>query len=440
MIEKEVIPNRWANLEIRRDIRHTDWGIDEDKIRAQISEIRPLWKNPMSEIDPRKKYHLDTTKVAFPRHRERVLLWQKALKENIWPPRIENRIAPITVDMALTQKCGFSCTYCYAGLQFNPASTTQWETYKNLLDDMVSIGHKEGEGVRAVSLVSDGESTESPYFYDFISYGKSRGLDLASGTNGWKLDKDKMPELLRNLTYIRFNISAAEKEAYERVMGVKGKVFDEVMENIRESVRIKKRDNLSVTIGLQMVLLPQYADQVIPLALLGKEIGVDYTIIKHCSDDEKGTLGVDYSWYKTALATDLLIAAEGLSTEEHSVQAKWSKIRTGSERKYSKCFGTPLMLQTSGTCLVAPCGSFFNNAYADYHIGNFSEQRFKDIWASEKYWQVMRHLGSDKFDPRSMCATLCLQDKVNEALFDWYELGKPIQEPNRPEPPHINFI
>ena len=35
------------------------------------------------------------------------------------------RIAPITIDMALTQKCSYACTFCYAGLQQNPAAPVE---------------------------------------------------------------------------------------------------------------------------------------------------------------------------------------------------------------------------------------------------------------------------------------------------------------------------
>ena len=55
-------------------------------------------------------------------------------------------------------------------------------------------------------------------------------------------------------------------------MGVKESYFERVIQNIKDMVEIKKRNNLSVTIGLQMVLMPEYADQVIPLAKLGKEL------------------------------------------------------------------------------------------------------------------------------------------------------------------------
>ena len=72
----------------------------------------------------------------------------------------------------------------------------------------------------------------------------------------------------------------------------------EGVQNIRDMAEIKQRDNLPVTIGLQMVLMPEYEDQILPLARLGKELRPDYLVIKHCSDNEDGDLGVDYGAYQ----------------------------------------------------------------------------------------------------------------------------------------------
>ena len=35
-----------------------------------------------------------------------------------------------------------------------------------------------------------------------------------------------------------------------------------------------------------MVLMPEFADEIIPFAKLALDLGVDYGVIKHCSDDE----------------------------------------------------------------------------------------------------------------------------------------------------------
>ena len=164
-------------------------------------------------------------------------------------------------------------------------------------------------------------------------------------------------------------------------------------------------------------------------------------VIKHCSDDELGRLGVDYSWYTSDLATSLLEVAENFSTPNFSSQAKWSKIKTGRDRIYSKCYGTPLLLQMSGTGIVAPCGSFFHSDYEHNHIGDIKHKSFYEIWASDKYQQVINYLRSDNFDAKKMCATLCLQDKVNEQLYRIIEKNEALPPPTDTNNiPHTNFI
>jgi MoaA/NifB/PqqE/SkfB family radical SAM enzyme len=245
--------------------------------------------------------------------------------------------------------------------------------------------------------------------------------------------------VLPALTYIRINISAGERDRYAEIMGVKEHWFDRVCQNIRDMVEIKRRDGLDVTIGLQMVLMPEYEDQVLPLARLGKELRPDYLVIKHCSDNEDGDLGVDYRAYKRLY--DKLRAAEALSDEGYQVTVKWSKIEAEGRRSYQRCYGAPFILQLSGSGLVAPCGMLFNERYKKFHIGNICEQRFKDIWASDRYWEVMNYLASAEFNAQSMCGSLCLQHKVNEVLDD-YQKGRAALPDlaGRPEPRHIDFI
>ena len=56
------------------------------------------------------------------------------------------------------------------------------------------------------------------------------------------------------------------------------------------------------------------------------------------------------------------------------------------------------------------------------HIGNITQTRFKEIWESDRYWEVMSYLSSSYFNAQKMCGNLCLQHKVNEYL-DGYKKG-----------------
>lgn len=362
---------------------------------------------------------LDGHKLAW--HGDRVEAWMRG-----------ERIAPITIDCALTRKCSYRCTYCYGQLQANDEQRMTRDVIYRFLDDAAEIG------VRGVSFVSDGESTCSPHLTDAIIHGNHNGLSMALGTNGYMLNDERLGDILPNLTYLRFNISAGEPKRYAEIHGVPEKCFHKVCGTIKEAVRIKRERDLSVTIGLQMVLMPAFQDQVLPLTRLGRELGVDYLVIKHCSDDENHSLGVDYSKYNDLVQT--LDEAEALSTDTYMVRAKWSKILSGGTRCYSHCYGPPFIIQLSGSGLVAPCGMLFNAKYSKYHIGNIAETRFKELWQSDRYWEVMNLIASDRFDAKTMCGYLCLQHKVNEYLYGLKERGEPPVRPLGQPPMHLNFV
>ncbi|MFO7558729.1 MAG: radical SAM protein [Desulfobacterales bacterium] len=363
---------------------------------------------------------LDGQKLAW--HKDRVDAWLNG-----------ERIAPITIDCSLTRACTYRCVYCYGQLQANDEKQMTRDVIYRFLDDAADIG------VKAISFVSDGESTCSPHLYDAILRGKKNGLDMALGTNGFLLKEDRLEDILPALTYLRFNISAGEPERYSEIHGCRVDCFYKILDTIRRCVDIKRKNLLQTTIGLQMVLLPVFADQIEPLTRLGKNLGVDYLVIKHCSDDENGSLGVDYEKYGDMV--DILNRAEKQSDSNYLVKAKWSKILSLGKRCYSQCFGPPFITQFSGSGLVAPCGMLFNNRYKKFHIGNIVDTSYKKIWQSDRYWEVMSYISSDKFDARTQCGTLCLQHKVNEVLWDLKQ-GKQLQEFDiQHHPPmHVNFI
>ena len=372
-------------------------------------------------MDEHKDLILDGTKLSW--HLERVQAWERG-----------ERIAPITIDMALTRACNYSCHFCYAMFQENDRKKITKEVIFNFLEDCADIG------VKGISFVSDGESTISPVFIDACKKGHELGISMAVGTNAFVLTKNRLEELLPYLTYLRVNFSAGERKRYAEIMGVKESAFDRVCQNIRDMVEIKKRDKLDVTIGMQMVLMPEDGDQIIPLAKLGKELRPDYAIIKHCSDNEDGGLGVEYDQYEKLYKT--LEEAETYSDDEYKCVIKWSKIKDkgNNGRSYQRCYGTPFFLQMSGSGMVAPCGSLFNEKYKKFHMGNIVENRFKDIWNSDHYWEVMNYLASPNFNAQKMCGTLCLQHKVNEKLDKIVKNEKKLNSVKGKKPLHVNFI
>jgi MoaA/NifB/PqqE/SkfB family radical SAM enzyme len=366
---------------------------------------------------------LDSHKLSY--HFERVKAWENGEK-----------IAPVCVDMALTRACGAMCSFCYAMVQ-EPQERASIKTKDalNLLDDFSEIG------VKAVSLISDGESTLSKAYVPFIQHASKIGIDVGNATNGWEFEKEKVDQVLPHLTWVRFTVAAGTPEGYSKIMFKSEKetsVFERAMKNIKYAVDLKNKLNLKVTLGIQMVLLPEFKDEIIPFSKLALDLGVDYGVIKHCSDDEFGTLGVDYSKYEDMY--DLLKKAENMSNEKTKIIVKWSKIKDKGIPTYNRFYGPQFLLQISGSGLVAPSGMFFNARYSKFHMGNFAEERFKDIFNSSRYKEIMDYLSSPYFDAQTMMGTLPIQHYVSQALDNHIKGDVKISQNKGPKPLHVNFL
>jgi len=369
------------------------------------------------------KLILDSHKLSY--HFDRVEAWESG-----------ERIAPISVDMALTRACGAMCSFCYAMVQEpQERSSIKVKQALELIDDFAEVG------VKGISLISDGESTLSKAYVPFIEHASNVGIDVGNATNGWEWEPEKIDQVLPHLTWVRFTCAAGTPEGYSKIM-FKSKdhteVFDRAMKHIKYAVDLKKKLNLKVTLGIQMVLMPKFKDEIIPFAKLAVDLGVDYGVIKHCSDDEFGTLGVDYSKYEEMY--DLLEKAESLTNETTKIIVKWDKIKDKGKPSYKRFYGPQFLLQISGSGLIAPSGMFFNARYSKLHMGNFADERFKDVFKSERYWKIMNYLASPSFDAQTMMGTLPIQHYVSKALDDHIKGEKKIVRASDKDPLHVNFL
>lgn len=368
----------------------------------------PSFKNP------RERYRMDGHKMLY--HLDRVLAWQKG-----------ERIAPIHVDMGLTKFCNTACIYCYAVVQnMSRGTMIQREALLRFIEDCGHIG------VRSVGFIGDGEPTLNPALYDATVLASQVGVDTGMATNGLLIDMDRATDLLENMSFIRFNLSAGTAQGFQRVHQSAARNFDLLKEKIRELVKLKKNRGFPCTIGLQMVLIPECFDEVLPEAELGAELGVDYLVIKQCADSEYREIGIDYGDY--ARIQDVLKQAEAMSTPDYTVKVKWSKINAAAEtdlykhgiRKYDICYGTPFLSQISGNGKIYPCGPFYNKER--FLMGDLHSQSFRDIVQGDHYWNVHRDI-STSVDVHKDCAIGCRQDYINKFLWD---LKMP--------PEHVNFI
>lgn len=327
-------------------------------------------------------------------------------------------IAPVTIDMGINQVCNIACKFCYYGVATNQKSDNiPTEILLNFLTEASELG------VRAVYFAGDGEPLLHPGVWDAVTHGKSQGLDMGISTNGLVIKPAKIQNMLEALTMIRFTLPGSQPDVYSEITGTRETTFHKVIRNIKKCVEIKNKHNLKVSIGIHMILIPDCAEDILPYARLGRDLGVDYAVIKQFSENsgrEDSDFIVDYEKLEP-----IFKKAESYSTDTYSVIVKREKMGK-FKRNYGKCYGCEFLTQISGNGDMYPCGNLYDNE--EYFIGSILEKSFKEIIHGKRYREVMTKV-NNVIDVQKDCGSRCRTNEINEFVWKLKQ-----------QPEHHNFI
>jgi MoaA/NifB/PqqE/SkfB family radical SAM enzyme len=313
------------------------------------------------------------------------------------------RIPPIHIDMGIHKSCNIKCVYCYGVKQVPSPEFITEDKLLQLARDAYKVG------VKSIAIIGDGEPTMNKGLYPFVEECWMHNVNVSVATNGLLLTDWQIETLTRSCTWIRFNISGVDN--YEWVMGARPDSFARFEDRVKYAVAHKG----TCTIGLQMVLIPECANQVIPLAKKAIEWGVDYLVVKQFSDGGHGMpLHVDMDAY--AKHTDMLKQAEGMSNDQTSIIIKWSAINDSvsitrdGRWDFDRCIDLPFLFQISGNGKCYPCGYLFGND--NYCYGDVTKHRLVDILSGERYWEVIKKVANTPLE--QLCLGQCRHCEGNK--------------------------
>ena len=329
------------------------------------------------------------------------------------------RIPPILMDVGATKFCNIRCVYCIG--QYQKMSSAQLS--KRAIVDLFETSPK--IGIKAIALIGDGEPTLNPHIYEAMNAGKNNGLDICTTTNGVLLDDDdKIRNVLRNCTWMKYSLSAGTREGYKEIHRVDK--FDTVVRNIERMVELKEKGNYKCEVGLQSVYVPGLMDkEMIEESKLAIRLGVDHFLIKQCSLPEKNNKVADVKFehkqYLEEKIIETLKECESMSTEKTKIIPKWVLMNQEQGNKpYESCLASPFLPQISGNGKMYPCGRLFIND--KYLMGDIEKQSIKEIIESERYWEVIDMMKKFKVDVD--CVGCCRQDKINEFCDEYVNTPK----------------
>jgi cyclic pyranopterin phosphate synthase len=200
---------------------------------------------------------LDGQKLLY--HPARVAAWAA-----------DHPVGPITVELSPTSACNQRCVFCGFDYRRSPhaMSGAQLEALGDELVKGIPLMRLHG-----VTIAGEGEPTLVS-LASLVERLSSASLRIGLMTNGMN---DSFLAYLKHLTWIRFSINASRTGTYSYLHGVPGQRMLDVMALIKETASKKSR---KCTLGVQSILLPENATEVMTLAHDFATMGVDYYVVK----------------------------------------------------------------------------------------------------------------------------------------------------------------
>ena len=327
-------------------------------------------------------------------------------------------IYPISVEVGLTNLCNHRCTFC----------AVDYSDYRGVFLDkdiiLKTLETLSKKGTKSVIFSGEGEPFLHKNAAEIITATKGFGLDVAVSTNGVLFTKAIAEQCLSSLTWIRFSVSAAAPELYAKIHRTKEADFDIALKNIENASKIKKRDKLGTTIGVQLLLLPENMSHAVPLAKMLKDIGADYFTVKPYSK-HPGSINdsrPDYTQFDSE-TKEIEAQLKMLQSDSFKVYFRSNQLKQLSyDRPYTSCYGLAFMTHIDSTGSVIPCIMHFGNA--SYHFGNLYENDIETIWEQ-------RHKVVDKINETKLkrCREVCRLNEMNLYLNELKNPGG-----------HVNFV
>lgn len=327
-------------------------------------------------------------------------------------------IYPIYMEVSPSGSCNHRCIFCSVDYLGYKRRFLNIEMMRRQLPEMWRLG------VKSIMYAGEGEPLLHKDLPEMIYLTKNSGIDVALTTNGVLLTPAISARILPSTQWIKVSCNAGTSTTYGEIHGTHPRDFEQVIANLSAAVEIRRRQKAECTLGMQIILIPQNAHEVIPLATLAREIGLDYLVVKPYTRHHSNShyRKVDYQEY-SHISQDL----SQLNTTSFQVvfrteaMGRWDK----QERACSRCLALPFWAYIDAGGNIRGCqGHLIDDRFL---YGCLDDQSFEEIWTGHKRKNAVLWL-TEHYDT-SACKINCRMDTINRYLW---KLKKPV--------PHVNFI
>jgi len=298
---------------------------------------------------------------------------------------------PVCLYLEVTNRCNLLCETCPRTFEtLEPPADMSWELFTRIVDQVPNVARVVLHGVGEPMLVKN--------LPQMIRYLKDRGTYVLFNTNGTLLNPKKFPEIVESgLDELRVSLDAADRESYTKVRGKD--YFNRIIRDVGKfTAYLRETGATKPMVSLWLTGLKETVDQLPEFVRLAAQMGVHEVHLQRLVFDEAGygLARAESSLFEatrieeqasidtaTALAHTLGIVLDasgatepGISLKRQSDDKPWATCRRPWSLMYFTAHGTAL------PCCIAP---FSSRGYANYTLGDASQQDLREIWNSPAY-------------------------------------------------------
>lgn len=353
----------------------------------------------------RDKFRIDSHKLIY--HVERVSSWLKG-----------QTIFPLYIEISPSGTCNHRCLFCSVDFMGFKKRFLDTDLLKKQIRHM---GHLK---VKSIMFAGEGEPFLHKDLPQIIEHTKKSGIDVAITTNGSLMKSDISKKIIPVTEWIKVSLNAGTASTYATIHRTGEKEFDKVLSNITNAVKIRQMTNSKCTIGAQMLLIEENADEIEILTKRLKSIGVDYLVIKPYTHHFRNEHEYHIQYEKFDLISEIL---ERYNSDDFQVifrsnaMKKWDQ----QQRSYDHCRALPFWSYIDAAGNVWGCSAHLLEDKFCY--GSINHQTFQEIWTGEKRAKSLEWVKKN-LDLQT-CKLNCRMDEVNMYLHELKNL-----------PDHVNFI
>ena len=318
-------------------------------------------------------------------------------------------VAPIHVRIKPINLCNHHCWYCaykaedmQLGEDMDQKDQIPEDKMMEIVEDLINMK------VKAVTFSGGGE----PFLYKpLLNVSKKLidgGIQIASLTNGSKLEGELAEYFSHNSTWLRISLDAWDDASYTALRGVRDGEFKRLLKRISEFVAFQG----SCVLGISLIVDQKNAKHVYEIVQLLREASVHNVKISPCivsNDGEDNNIYHQPIYSSVRSQVDRLL--EDSSNSDFELFDAYHELETKFDKDYEWCPFLQALCVIGADLNVYSCQ---DKAYTDKGmLGSLKEKRFAEFWSEGKS-------KFHKINPAIDCRHHCVANHKNQMLHEYF--------------------